>query len=175
VLGFIARHDTFPSMDDLNAIFNEFARLFVGTIRDEVDVAFPKALDRNRLDGSLDSLHEVDRYLDYLHEHRDEIQDEEWRLTLLRGGAYIGEVIRHAAPDGEFRWVDYNEYMAENPDLRKMIPERTAATCAFLVRRSGAMSMPVNKVARYIDEGPDNNVHFFASCDLKDFRKPKDQ
>ena len=84
-------------------------------------------------------------------------------------GAYLGEVIRHAAPDGEFRWVDYNEYMPSHPDLQKMIPNRTAATCAFLVRRSGAMSMPLNKIARFINEGPENNVPFFASCDLKDF------
>jgi hypothetical protein len=117
-------------MDDLDSIFNEFARLFVGTIMDEKDVAFPTILGRRRLDGSVESLHEVDRYLDYLHQNRDRIQHEEWRITLLRAGAYLGEVIRHAAPDGEFRWVDYNDYMAEHPDLRKMIPDRTAATCA---------------------------------------------
>ena len=156
-------------MNDLNAIFNEFARLFVGTIKDEQDVAFPLALNRQRLDGTIGSLHEVDRYLAYLHENRNGIQDEEWGITLLRAGAYLGEVIRHAAPDGEFRWVDYNEYMPSHPDLQKMIPNRTAATCAFLVRRSGAMSMPLNKIARFINEGPENNVPFFASCDLKDF------
>jgi hypothetical protein len=83
--------------------------------------------------------------------------------------AYLGEVIRNAAPEGEFQLVDYNEYMASHPELQKMIPNRTAATCAFLVRRSGAMSMPLNKIARFIDEGPDNNVHLFASCDLKGF------
>ena len=146
-----------------------------GTIKDENDVAYPTALNRKRLDGSLESLHEVDRYLDHLHTNRDRIQDEEWRLTLLRAGAYLGEVIRHASPPGEFRWVDYNDYMAKHPDLKKMIPDRNEATCAFLVRRSGAMSMPLNKIARYIDEGPDNNVHFFASCDLKDFLKSKSQ
>jgi hypothetical protein len=156
-------------MADLNAIFNEFARLFVGTINDDKEVAFPAALNRKRLDGTVESLHEVDGYLSYLHENRNSIQAEEWRITLLRAGAYLGEVIRHAAPDGEFRWVDYDEYMPSHPDLQKMIPKRTAATCAFLVRRSGAMSMPLNKIARFIDEGPENNVHFFASCDLKDF------
>jgi hypothetical protein len=158
-------------MDDLNAIFNEFARLFVGTIKDKQDVAFPASLDRQRLDGTIESLHEVDRYLTYLHENRNGIQDAEWGITLLRAGAYLGEVIRHAAPDGEFQWVDYNEYMTSHPELQKVIPNRTAATCAFLVRRSGAMSMPLNKIARFIDEGPENNVHFFASCDLKDFAR----
>jgi len=155
-------------MSDLDEIFNEFARAFVGAIKDEKEVAFPEVLDRSRLDGTLESLHEVDRYLSYLHENQNDIQDEEWRITLLRAGAYLGEVIRHAAPEGEFRWVDYDEYMLSNPDLRKMIPDRTPATCAFLVRRMGGMSMPLNKIARFIDEGPENNVHYFAVCDLKD-------
>lgn len=157
-------------MGDLNAIFNEFARLFVGTIKGENEVAFPSALDREKLDGSVESLHEVDRYLTYLHENQQAIQDEEWRITILRAGAYLGEVIRHAAPAGEFGWVDYNDYIPSHPDLQKMIPERTAATCAFLLRRTGSMSMPLNKIARFIDEGPENNAHFFASCDLKDFK-----
>lgn len=121
--------------EDLNGIFNQFARAFVGTLKDKQDVAFATVLNRKRLDGSVESLHEVDRYLDYLHEHRSEIEDEEWRITVLRAGAYLGEVIRHAAPGGEFRWVDYNDYMPAHPELRKMIPDRTAATCAFLVRR----------------------------------------
>jgi len=156
-------------MDDLNAIFKQFAHAFVRTIKDEKDVAFPKALNRQRLDGTVESLHEVDRYLAYLHENRDGIDDETARITILRAGAYLGEVIRHAAPTGEFCWIDYNEYMTSRPDLRKLIPNRTAETCAFLVRGSGAMSMPLNKIARFIHEGPENSVHFFASCDLKDF------
>jgi hypothetical protein len=170
VFSIIARHNRLR-MDDLNAIFNEFSRLFIGTIIDEKDVAFPEALNRQKLDGSVESLHEVDRYLTYLHKNQNGIRDEEWRITLLRAGAYLGEVIRHAGPEGEFRWVDYNDYMTSNPDLRTMIPDRTAATCAFLVRRTGAMSMPLNKIARFIEEGPENNVHFFASCDLKDYLK----
>jgi hypothetical protein len=28
------------------------------------------------------------------------------------------------------------------------------------------MSMPLNKIARFIDEGPENNVHFFAQGDI---------
>jgi hypothetical protein len=156
-------------MEDLNSIFNEFARLFVGTIKDEKDVAFSTQLNRDNLDGSVQSLHEVDRYLAYLHENRNSIPGDEWPITVLRAGAYLGEVIRHAAPQGEFRWVDYDEYIPAHPDLREIIPQRTVATCAFLVRSSGAMSMPVNKIARFIDEGPENSVHFFAACDLKDF------
>jgi hypothetical protein len=157
-------------MDDLNTIFHEFALAFVSTIEGfEGEVAFPAALNRQLLDGTVESLHEVDRYLTYLHENRESIRKQEWAITLLRAGAYVGEVIRQAAPEGEFRWVDYDEYMPEHADLQGLIPERTPATCAFLVRPSGDMSMPLNKIARFIAEGPENSVHYFASCDLKDF------
>jgi hypothetical protein len=158
-------------MSEIDGIFNEFARLFVGTVDDDKDVACPSQLRRPLLDGSLASLHHVDDYLAYLHEHRDAFTPEEWRLTVLRAGAYVGEVIRHASPSGSFEWVDYNDYMPQHPELRSVIPDRNTATCAFLVRSSGAMSMPLNKIARFIEEGREHSVHFFASCDLKDFQK----
>ncbi|HRF55644.1 MAG TPA: hypothetical protein PK027_14460 [Aquimonas sp.] len=153
-------------MNDVNDIFNEFARCFVGTIRDDTEVAFPGALRREQLDGSLESLHVVDDYLRYLHKRAPELTGLDWQRTVLRAGAYVGEVIRHAAPEGSFSWVDYDEYIPQHPKLKELIPERTVATCAFLVNSSGAMSMPLNKIARFIDEGPDNSVHFFAKCDL---------
>jgi hypothetical protein len=158
-------------MAGINAIFNEFARAFVGTIKDEKEIAFPGSIDRKLLNGSVESLHEVDRYLDKLHALRPELLPEEWHITVLRAGAYLGEVIRNAAPEGEFQWVDYDEYMPQHPKLQAMIPQRNVATCAFLVHRSGAMSMPLNKIARYIEEGVEHSVHFFAACDLKRVKK----
>jgi hypothetical protein len=154
-------------MNELNDIFNEFARAFVGTVKDGTDIIHPELLNRDRLDGSVGSLHEVDRYLNSLHTIRQKLSDMDWGITVLRAGAYIGEVIRHSTPPGEFRWVDYNDYMPRHPELQPVIPERTVATCAFLVHRSGAMSMPLNKVLRFITEGPENSVHYFASCDLR--------
>lgn len=154
-------------MSDLNSIFNEFARAFVGTVTDGNEVAHANLLDREQLDGSLDSLHVVDAYLSALHSRRDTIGEREWHLTVLRAGAYVGEVIRHSAPAGAFNWVDYDEYLPAHPNLRDLLPERNSATCAFLVHRTGAMSLPLNKIARYIAEGAEHSVHFFASCDLR--------
>jgi hypothetical protein len=158
-------------MSKLNDVFNEFARAFVGSIEDDREIAFPDQLSRDQLDGSLDSLHHVDRYLDYVHAHRDELTDSEWHTTVLRAGAYVGEVVRHEAPDGIVNWIDYNDYMPTQPKLHALIPERTVATCAFTVMTSGFMSMPLNKIARYIDEGSEHSVHFFATADLAQARK----
>ena len=70
-------------MTELNEIFNEFARAFVGTITSDRDVALPMELPRHQLDGSLDSLHVVDAYLAKVHRQRRNISEEEWHTTVL--------------------------------------------------------------------------------------------
>ena len=129
------------------------------------EIAFPERLRRSDLDGTLDSLRVVDEYLAELHKTRRRIGDDAWHKTVLWGGAYLGEVIRHETTN-RFDWVDYNEYMPRHPKLQGIIPERTVATCAFLVLPNDYMSLPLNKIARFIDEGPENNVHFFARGDI---------
>jgi hypothetical protein len=154
----------------LNEVFNESARAFVGTITSDREVALPQELPRHLLDGSLDSLHVVDAYLAKVHRQRRSISEDEWDTTVLWEGAYVGEVIRHQR-ESEFQWMDFNEYMPSHPELQSLIPERTVATCAFLVGPRQAMSMPLNKVARFIEDGAENSVHFFAVCDLNKKRE----
>lgn len=149
---------------ELNEIFNQFARAFVGTITSDREIALPHLLPREVLDGTLQSLLLVDEYLNHIHRQRATISMQEWDTTVLWGGAYVGEVVRHTR-EGEFEWIDYDEYMPRHPNLIPLIPERTVATCAFLLGPDGSMSMPLNKVARFIEEGPENSVHFFASCE----------
>lgn len=50
--------------------------------------------------------------------------------------------------------------------MKSLIPERSTPPCAFLVDDHDRMSMPLNKVARFVDEGEENSVHFFAHCDI---------
>lgn len=154
-------------MPELNAIFREFALAFIGRLEGaRGEIALPERLRRPDLDGTLDSLHVVDEYLAALHRARRRIEDDAWHKTVLWGGAYLGEVIRHETAN-RFDWIDYNEYMPRHPKLHGIIPERTVATCAFLVLpNDDYMSMPLNKIARFIDEGPENNVHFFARSDV---------
>jgi hypothetical protein len=152
----------------LDEMFNEFARAFIGSVISDHDVAFPNRLPRQKLDFSLASLHHVDHYLAHVHKKRRKLTDSDWNTTVLWGGAYVGEVIRGLAPTDYYHWIDYHEYMPQNPELQSLIPERTAATCAFLVTRAGNMLMPLNKVARYIEEGYGNSVYFLASCYLSD-------
>lgn len=152
-------------MSELDQIFREFAKGFVGAMEGGKPICYPEKLAIDKLDLSLASLKFVDKYLKHLHRHVESLLEEEWQSTVLYGGAYVGEVIRNET-DNYYRWIDYDDYMADYPDMRAMIPERTVATCAFLIDDDGNMSMPLNKIARFIDEGEENSVHFFAQCDI---------
>ncbi len=153
-------------MAEIDDVFHEFAGAFAGAFKDAKPICFPAQLRRDELDLSLASLKHVDEYLLYLHRRKDELDPAQWHSTVLYGGAYVGEVIRYET-NNHYRWIDYDDYMAENPEFQSLIPERSTPTCAFLVDDQDNMSMPLNKVARFIDEGKENSVHFFAHCDIK--------
>ena len=152
-------------MPNINKIFHEFAAAFAGRLGDARGICFPDELRREALDLSLESLKHVDAYLLFLHSRKTELLDDEWDSTVLYGGAYMGEVIR-SETGNHFHWIDYNDYMPDHPDLQDLIPERSTPTCAFLVDDNDSMSMPLNKIARFIEDGEENSVHFFARCDI---------
>ncbi len=154
-------------MSEMNQIFREFAVAFAGALDNAKPICFRERLDCESLDLSLDSLKSVDRYLAYLHKHKKKLDDEEWQSTVLYCGAYIGEVIRNET-DNAYNWIDYDDYIPNNPELQKLIPQRSVATCAFIVNDDGKMMMPMNKVARFIDEGVENSVHYFAKVCMVD-------
>lgn len=156
-------------MAEIDDIFHEFAAAFAGAFNDAKPICFSNQLNRDALDLSYASLKQVDEYLAYLHRHKHELGADEWNSTVLYGGAYVGEVIRNET-DNHYRWIDYDDYIPHHPDLQAMIPEKSTPTCAFIIDDNGKMSMPLNKIARFIDEGEENSVHFFAHSDIKHAR-----
>jgi hypothetical protein len=155
-----------PRQSELDEIFEQFAQAFLGKFTDATPIAFATQLKREGLDFSHESLHLVDRYLAHLHKHKKKISDADWNSTVLYAGAYTGEVIRRAT-GGYFRWVDYDEYIPKHPELQSLIPERNTATCALLVGAEDTMMMPLNKIARYVDEGAEHSVHYFAQVSIQ--------
>jgi hypothetical protein len=54
----------------------------------------------------------------------------------------------------------------KDQSLKNLIPY-TLGTHALLVGTdSGNVTMPMNKVARFLEDGEENNVHFYASTDI---------
>ncbi len=150
----------------INEVFEEFAAAFVGRVKGEGNIAFPRILRRAELNLSVDSLHELDSYLEVLHSHRHSLQEAEWGNTVLWGGAYLGEVIRRNA-EAVLNWVDYDEFLRFHPHIRTVFPERTLPTCAFLCSDDDKMTMPLNKIARYIEEGSLNSTFYYALLECR--------
>jgi len=154
-------------MKFVNNIFEEFAKAFVGQLRGNGEIAFPNELRRSALNYSAESLKVLDEYLEFLHKNRSLVVGPEAAITILRSGAYLGEVIRRGAKS-HFNWVDYDEYIPSNPELREILGPRDVSTCAFICENSGNMYMPLNKVVRFIAEGIEHSTHYFASVALRD-------
>jgi hypothetical protein len=156
-----------PATPGLDGIFHDFARAFRGAAKGDSEIAFPELLRRDRLDGSLDSLREVDTYLGQLHDRQGTLEAAAAEITVLWGGAYVGEVIRLNAPSGAFHWVDYKDYVPHAPKLAAALGPRDVQTCAFLVSSSGGMTMPLNKIARFLGDGPEHSVYSFAQITMQ--------
>jgi len=60
----------------------------------------------------------------------------------------------------------------KNEKLKNAIP-LTLTTHALLVTvDSDYMTMPMNKIARWLNEGPENNVYYYASIDVLNGKQP---
>jgi hypothetical protein len=155
-------------VENVNDILGEFAACFAGILDGDGEIVHPKRLKRDKLDYSLDSLKVVDEYLEYLHEHRPEPMGREWAKAVLWGGAYVGEVIRRNAPR-EYNWVDFDEFIREYPDTTRLLgDQKELGFCALLTAGGGGFTLPINKMLRFIHDGPEDSVHFYAACEVRE-------
>ncbi|MER7279824.1 hypothetical protein ABT369_35830 [Dactylosporangium sp. NPDC000244] len=155
-------------MEDVNEIFNDFAALFTGHLRDPdgEDVVHADRLDRAALDGTLESLKVVDAYLEHLHQHRPERMGPDWARTVLRAGAYTGEIIRHTAAR-RYDWIDYDVFTAEYPGIRRLLGDRGLPVASVLSTGDGGFTLPLNKVVKYLANGSEDSVWYYASVEIR--------
>jgi hypothetical protein len=135
--------------------------MFLGRAHVDEDIPFAEILDRPALDGSIESLAIVDRYLAHVKANLGALTSKQHHDVALRCGAYVGECIRMTWPDA-YDWTDYDSHVPHHPDLRAAMPERTLATSALLVRNFDAVVLPVDTVLRCLNGGPEHSVHSFA-------------
>jgi hypothetical protein len=148
----------------LNSTFRQFAHMFLGRTHVDEDIPFAHTLDRASLDGSIESLTIVDRYLAHVQSRLDSLTEKEYSNIALRCGAYVGECIRMTWPEA-YDWTDYNAYVPNRPELQAAMPRRTLENSAILVRKPDCLIMPVNTVIRFLQAGPENSVVSFAESE----------
>lgn len=143
----------------------DYAEFFVAGKWESESIAFPQHLKLSGLNYSIESLEVIDEYLTYLHENNSNIGDRELVNTVIWGGCYIGEVLKRHS-EKTFHWENLQDYLDRYPHLKEILtPSYT--TVVVLVDDRDAMTMPLNKVARFIYEGLENNITFYASGELK--------
>lgn len=158
---------TMANDDMLNEQMEEVASFFAGRVRGDHDVLLAQQLDRSKLDFSLESLRAVDEWLSALREAGADSNDPQAAETVIWAGAYVGEVIRGCA-NRPYTWKRYEDYMASQPvSVRNLIPY--AFGTQFVLTSGGrGVTLPINKVGRFLEEGPENSLYFYAAGECRD-------
>src|SRR5262249_34835785 len=126
----------------------------------EDDTTFGREhLDRRRLDFSVESLKHVNEYLEAI--RKDKEVEKDWTRTVLRAGAYVGEVIRRNDKKVQWRWIDNEGAKQVEPKLFESFG-RTVATAAVLYDGKKGFVFPLAKVEKYLNNGSEDDVYFFA-------------
>ena len=115
-------------------------------------------LDATRLDFTVESLAFVDDYLDQMRQRQ--LDDEGYGKLVLRCGAYVGEVILRNAKNKTYHWLDYKGALKINKIIADFGEDLGSA--AVLWDSETGLTFPLAKVQKFIDNGREDSVHFFA-------------
>src|SRR6185369_5000559 len=102
---------------------------------------------------------EINKYLDIIRIDPDIY--ETWNRTVLRCGAYVGEVIRANRKISKFHWIDYKNALKVNPKSFETYGQ-VIATAMVLYSEEPFFCFPLGKVEKYLLNGPEDNVQLFA-------------
>ena len=144
-----------PEFQD--AAFEELSQML--WMEDETPTHKRELLNNSALDFSVDSLAHIDNYLDAI--RSDELAGEDLLRIVLRCGAYVGEVIRRHS-HSEYHWIDYDQAARES----KMVKEvgRYLGTIGVLRAGPDSMCFPLGKICKFIENGREDSVQFFAKA-----------
>ena len=121
-------------------------------------------LDPSRLDFTVESLGFVDDYLEQIRGRKlDEDSDDYYKLV-LRCGAYVGEVILRNAKGKTYHWLDYKGALK----ISKIVADfgESLGSMAVLWDSASGLTFPLAKVQKFLDNGREDSVQFFAKAIL---------
>lgn len=121
-------------------------------------------LDATRLDFTVESLTFVDDYLHQMRSRQLQEGSEEYCKVVLRCGAYVGEVILRNADGKTYHWLDYKGAVRINKSIADFGESLGAA--AVLWDSATGLTFPLAKVQKFLDNGREDSVHFFAKVML---------
>jgi hypothetical protein len=121
-------------------------------------------LDPSRLDFTIESLGFVDDYLEQMRARGlDQDRDDYYKLV-LRCGAYVGEVIRRNAKSKTYHWLDYKGGLLINKSIADF--GESLGSAAILWDSATGLTFPLGKIQKFLDNGREDSVQFFAQAIL---------
>lgn len=143
-------------------IDREFDDLAAMLTEDETSPTYRRELLLGKpLDFSVESLRIIDEYLEAL--HIEQPAQEDLLRPILRAGAYVGEVIRRHSRM-EYHWISHEEAAKFSPLIKGW--EQSIATVGILWSSPETMMFPLSKVCKYLENGSEDSVYFFAQVTL---------
>jgi len=118
-------------------------------------------LEPEKLDFSLESLKHIDDYLESISDKPPEEND--YLRVVLRVGAYVGEVMRKQKAN--YHWVSHEEASKLSDLVAEWEP--SIATAGILWAGKDSFSFPLGKVCKYLENGREDSLYFFAKVLLE--------
>ncbi len=137
---------------------NDLAHLFYDD--QEAPTFGQKYLDSKVLDFSVVSLSHINAYLDKV--KKDDGIKANWSAVVLRAGAYVGEVIRLNDKKTTWMWINYDDAVKIDAGIEAY--GKSIATAAVLYDGKKGFLFPLAKVEKYLINGKEDNVQFFAQA-----------
>lgn len=143
-----------------NDAFNGLAHSFIHD--SEKPILGSQHLISNKLDFSMNSLDHVNDYLDII--RKDSAIEENWNVVVLRAGAYVGEVIKSNDRKNSWIWIDADQAAKINPKFE--VFGKSIGNVALLYDRKEGCIFPLAKVEKFLTNGREDDVQFFAQVIL---------
>ncbi len=121
-------------------------------------------LDLSRLDFTIESLALVDDYLDEMRKRPLEEGSDDYCKLVLRCGAYVGEVMLRNATHKTYHWLDYKGALKINEIIADF--GENLGSAAVLWDSGSGLTFPLAKVQKFLDNGHEDSVQFFAQAML---------
>ncbi|HPE49681.1 MAG TPA: hypothetical protein PLR76_14860 [Hyphomonas sp.] len=135
-------------------------------------ILLPNRLDKSKLDFSMDSLHEIDSWLQaiYTLNRLDAgegkageflTQDGRGDNSIMFAGLYMGEVVRLNAKQ-TWVWQPFETFVAKNPGHAQALKGEAGFDKYVLVSPQG-VATPMNSALKRVLNGPIDSVHYVAT------------
>lgn len=126
---------------------------------------FPNKEFLNSIDNnySLASLKFIDNYLDTIRGSKE--LELNYNRIVLRVGAYVGEVIKKNSKK-DYHWYDFKTASILRPSIKDW-KEQIETAAVLHSMETGETTFPINKVCKYIDNGSEDSLFFYAQVGIR--------